>query len=340
MKKKLLTGALILSSVLALTACGKKPDAKELMNTANENLKAYQSIAFDVDCDLGATVSVSAEGSESSTTTKGSVGLDGSFETNLDTENPGVYADMTVKYDVPTGADSENVKMYMTLKDKVATIYTYDNEEKVWYASEEEMDEDAMTELEGFDYEKYEEDLNAIVKDKGTYTLREKTEKVNDVECWVVDYTLTAADIFDIVKGSADFAKENSGDISEDVKEEVNTALGEAEKYFENIKNIESDVVMTVYISKKEELPVKYVYDGSEFIMSVVDVAFDTVEQVILDYAKEQGVSEEEAKEAAKQVLSAFSVDAVTAKFEVIITGYSEEGVKVPADVVDNAIKY
>lgn len=340
MKKKLITGALILSSVLALTACGKKPDAKELFNTANENLQKYQSIAFDVDCDLGATVTMSQEGSESSTTTKGSVGLDGSFETNLDTEKPGVFADMTLKYDIPTGADSESVKMYMSLKDNVATVYMYDTEEKVWYATEEEMDEDAMAELEAFDYEKYQADLEAISKDKGTYTLRDKTEKVNDIECWVVDYKLTAAEIFDIVKESADFAKETSGDISEDVEEEVKAALEQAEKYFENIKNIESDAVMTVYISKKDELPVKYVYDGSAFLMDVVKVALDTVEDVVLDYAAEQGVSEDEAKEMVKEMLSAFSVDSITAKFEIVITNYSDKEVTVPADVVDNAIKY
>lgn len=335
MKKKILTGALILSSLFVFTACGneKTPDAKELYTNAMKNVESYKSITFEVDGDLGATISTDSEGSESAATVKGSVGIDGKFSSNLSNEDMVLFMDTTLKYDIPTGANSENVKMYLTLEDNVIKAYTYDNDEKVWYFTESTNDE----EISSIDFNKYQKDINDIIKDKGSYTLREKTEKVNDTECYVVDYTLTPSEIFDIVKNSSNFVKENSGDISEDVKESVEEALTKYEKYFENIKNIKSNTVMTVYISKDNSLPVKYIYDGSTFVKDVIDVLFDTVEQALNDYAEENGISEEDM--GSTNIFDNISIDEITAKYEIIVTDYSDKEIVIPNEVVSNAIE-
>lgn len=296
MKKRFLVGAMTLAMVLSLVGCGKK-DPQELINEANANLEKHASVTMDVVGDAG--LKITSEG----TTMSMGLDFDMNVKSNTSKDNLGMALDGTVGINAFGMEQDTPVKAYMIKEGDVYRTYTC--EEDVWTYSDEEI-----AELDAETMEKIEK----ATEGKGTYTLREKREDVNEKDCYVVDYVLTAAEMIEVIE-----ALDEEGSLKE---------APEAAELINKVKDSEAKVTVTTYISKKDVMPVRYTINMNDFIKTMVDIAMDFASN--MDPEATGGLVDTSA-------LESMSIGEITFNLTVDVLEVSDDAVTVPADVKDNA---
>lgn len=186
-KRGLVTVVMCMLLAFALVGCGKKVDAKTLIETAFNQLKDAKSYEGNVTFDVG----VSMTNEDASQTA--SMGIGGSMDMTTFTDEDGAVTDYnkaSVTVDLFGFSQAVETEEYVVTTEDGVTTYTLSD--GVWskaVGAAEDKAEEAKNELSNLD-------LSSLYS---LFTVADKTENFNEYDCYVLDAVLTQDSIADIM---------------------------------------------------------------------------------------------------------------------------------------------
>lgn len=338
MKKKLMTLAIALGlSLSVLTGCSK-PTVESLIDGLYDKEIESQTANVEMEIEL----SIGAMGSSFD------VSADGDFEVQYSVGKKDAvttYLDGDFALKIPVGSIDEKlgIEAYSVADGETITSYGSINGGE-WYMTEIESDDSA-----GMDQEIKDEMMEAlkdVLKENGE--LAEDTEKVEGEECYVITATIEGRDWADICKPIQSM-------LDDAIDEAMDEAIKEAGVSVDLDLNLDmlswleyASVDVTYYISKDTGYLVKAEMDlsGTDLDGMVKQMIKDIGQEFVdMSYKLEDefggGMSAadiEDAFEEFEAMLDEFSVSLSKYNISVVYSDINDTEVKVPDDVIDNAI--
>lgn len=307
MKKKLMVLAMALGlSVAALTGCSK-PTVESLIDDMYE--KEIDSMTAEMDMDIVLTIKMN------------NVSMDVSVGGNIEMQASGLtsdgemalYMDGDVDMTTPGGSNDVGFALYMQMDDDTYVAYVYDETTDTWYTAETDADEIADAMDEAFSEEMQDaskemnENMRSILKENGE--LAEDTEDVEGEECYVITATIDGKDFVSIL--------EPMEDMLDDVMEDAGLDF-DLLSWF---KYCSMDV--TYYISK----------DTGYLVSSEIDMAdwdiYGMMVKIIADTGLDVYIDLEDMLD---------DISFSTCKFTCVMSDINDTEVKIPRDVINNAV--
>lgn len=178
-KKLVPVSMMIIMVIGCMTGCGKRPTAESLMNEYVSLVTDAQSMIIDTEMLMGMNV---AEGSTSM-----ELKMEGNIKTAIVKEDEENYTSKTkTNMTVSMFGMSEKVKSesYDVCEDGEITRYNHDLDDDSWY-TEYSYIEQEVTQLE------------TLKNYFGSFELQKKTQKVGNIDCYVLTGALTGNDVMD-----------------------------------------------------------------------------------------------------------------------------------------------
>lgn len=265
MKKKFV--GLMMCCILALislTGCTtekKQVTAKSLVKDMKEATKNCESVSIYTYVDLDMDLASPADNSSTNMNVYGSFYVDAS----------GNMSELNGIFTMDMFGTTQDISLLMYAKegkDGAVTTYNYDESSDLWTKTTD----DSMSEY--IDSLEKQVDLSNI---QDELKLAEKTEKIDDIECYQMTATLTGDKILEILKNEDETEDGNdSGDVdTTDVPADGNATEDSVTQEMDGIMNGDVDmswlnVDFTIYIDKKTSLPVQIVMDFADSDMDTV----------------------------------------------------------------------
>lgn len=186
-KRSLVAVVMCMLLAFALVGCGKKADAKTLIETAFNQLKDAKSYEGTMTFDVG----VSMANEDASQTA--SMGIGGSMDMTTFTAEDGAVTDynkVSVTVDLFGFSQAVETEEYVVTTEDGVTTYTLSD--GIWSKTVGEAEneaEEAKSELSNLD-------LSSLYS---LFTIADKTENFNGYDCYVLDAVLTQDSIADIM---------------------------------------------------------------------------------------------------------------------------------------------
>ena len=248
-KRVILTAAILIIVVVMGVFVGyRKKSPEEIIDKAIGNINKYECVSMNV------TGGIITDFSYNDTDMTAGTSFDIDVETNISNKT-GMYINGTTKYDILGVSSEVPFETYIEQDNDKMYEYTYNVDTESWdYEQVENQEVSIKNELFA--------QLKDILKNKGTYELREKSERVNNVNCYVIDYKISANDFFEIIT----LANEIKG--NEDINNENQSTLN---SLFNKASTIDETIDIVIYISKIRYLPVKCILNINDFMNASIN---------------------------------------------------------------------
>ena len=247
--KRIVSTVLALAVILSAAACAKEESAADILKKASEKTAAVTSMEAAMDMQMGFDMKMGEETQSSDITATANIV---SFSDPVQ-----MKMDMTMNMDISGQSQEMDMAMYAVQEEGGLVMYT--NMSGVWQ-KQTVMQEELMESFKQYDAKG---NLNIYFENADSFK-EVTTEQINGAEVYRLQGTLSGE--------SLKKAIEESGALSQMGQM---TGLGQGQEAYEKMFDNLGDMPVTIWVDKKEYVPVRYEEDMTAVMQAIMKNMFE-----------------------------------------------------------------